>query len=90
MNTKQLNLSGELRSNNNEKIGKSRFTVTLPLDLSIRVDIEREKSLHTKNDWIIMAVKEKLSKNEGNHAEDLKAEITNIKELLDEINEKIK
>lgn len=90
MNTKQLNLSGELRSNNNEKIGKSRFTVTLPLDLSIRVDIEREKSLHTKNDWIIMAVKEKLSKNEGNHAEDLKDEITNIKELLDEINEKIK
>tara|TARA_R110002050_G_scaffold298723_2_gene462551 strand:- start:1436 stop:1705 length:270 start_codon:yes stop_codon:yes gene_type:complete len=89
MSNKQLDLSSEIRAKEHEKIGKSRFTVTLPLDLSIKLDIEREKSLHTKNDWIIMAVKEKLAKTEGNNEEDLKSEIINLRGLLNEIKEKL-
>jgi hypothetical protein len=76
MRQKQLNLGVIPNDAENERIGKTRFTIALPLDISIKVDIEREKSLHTRNDWILMAIKEKLSGT---------AEITNFKKLEKEL-----
>lgn len=82
MANKQLNFDFPEVNLDKEKIGKTRFTITLPLDISIKVDIEREKSLHTKNDWILMAIKEKLT-GEG----DIKPLEQSIKQLENDIRE---
>jgi len=82
MANRQLNFDFPDVNLDKEKIGKTRFTITLPLDISIKVDIEREKSLHTKNDWILMAIKEKLN-GEG----DIKPFEHSIKQLENDIRE---
>lgn len=82
MANKQLNLDVPNINLDKEKIGKTRFTITLPLDVSIKVDIEREKSLHTRNDWILMAIKEKLSGMEEHDIKQLEKDIREIKELI--------
>lgn len=82
MASKQLNLDVPNINLDKEKIGKTRFTITLPLDVSIKVDIEREKSLHTRNDWILMAIKEKLKGESEDIIKQMETDIREIKELI--------
>ena len=86
MEAKQLNLGVEPHYIENEKIGRTRFTISLPLDISIKIDIERDKSLHSRNDWILMAIKEKLNETEIPDFKKLEKEILEIKQILERTN----
>lgn len=89
MAEKQLSLKGLESETSSERIEKTRFTITLPLDISIKVDIEREKSLHTRNDWILMAIKEKLSGEENSPGKRLEKEISEIRDALEKMNARV-
>ena len=65
-----------------------RWTITLPISLSIKVDIDRKGTNHSKSSWIKEAIEEKLglSKKEPN----INLNLKEIKNDLDEIKSIIK
>lgn len=70
-----------------------RWTITLPIALSINVDIERKNSKESKSSWVKSAIEEKLMriKEEEEEKKGLKTiseDIVLIKKLLLEINNK--
>ncbi len=49
---------------NEDKLDTARFTIVIPMELSIRLDMAREKSKLTKSTWIADAILEKLDSTE--------------------------
>lgn len=72
-----------------------RWTITLPIALSISVDIERKNSKDSKSSWIKSAIEEKLKRikeeeEAKNEIKTLREEVSLLKDLLLEIKDKIK
>ena len=70
-----------------DKLKNSRFTLVLPLDLYIKMDIEREKTKFSKSEWISLAISEKLEKEKKQRLnsdilEEIKEEICDLKEVI--------
>lgn len=71
-----------------------RWTIVLPIALSISVDIERKNSNDSKSSWIKSAIEEKLKKikeeeEAKNEIKYIKEDVSLIKNLLLDIKEKI-
>ncbi len=69
---------------NEDKLDTARFTIVIPMELSIRLDMAREKSKLTKSTWIADAILEKLdsTEKETTKLEEIKNELDEIKLLL--------
>jgi hypothetical protein len=69
---------------NEDKLDTARFTIVIPMELSIRLDMAREKSKLTKSTWITDAISEKLdsTEKETTKLEEIKNELDEIKRLL--------
>lgn len=69
----------------NSNVNTTRFTLVIPMDLSIKLDIAREKVKLNKSNWIIEAIREKLgAENKSkNYIEEMRDDIKHIKELLE-------
>ncbi len=67
-----------------ENIDTARFTVVIPMELSIRMDIAREKNKTTKSNWLIEAITDKLDKEDREKTilEEIKNEINELKQLI--------
>jgi len=66
---------------------KNRFSVSLPVDLAIKLNIELENLKIPKNMFVVMAIKEKLESSpkkdtEKNEIEEIWKEIDKIKNAI--------
>lgn len=64
-------------------IDKTRFSITIPLDLAIKLDMELEKLKFSRNSFIKQAIEEKL--NSLNEKELVVLEIEKIKNEIEKI-----
>jgi hypothetical protein len=66
-------------------VGTARFTLVIPMELSIKLDIERAKRKLSKANWLIEAITEKLEKEEKNqhYIEEIRNDIKYIKNKLE-------
>lgn len=66
---------------------KNRFSISLPVDLAIKLNIELETLKIPKNLFVVNAIKEKLEKSskkdtETNEINELRNEIDEIKKII--------
>jgi hypothetical protein len=59
-----------------------RYTITLPLTLAIKIDIERKGSNLSRSAWIKMHLENGLMKNDKTTLGDIKNEIRELKETI--------
>jgi len=59
-----------------------RYTITLPLTLAIKIDIERKGSNLSRSAWIKMHLENGLMKNDKTTLGDIKNEIRELKEVI--------
>ena len=59
-----------------------RYTITLPITLAIKIDIERKGSNLSRSAWIKMHLENGLMKNDKTTLGDIKNEIRELKETI--------
>ena len=59
-----------------------RYTITLPITLAIKIDIERKGSNLSRSAWIKMHLENGLMKNDKTTLGDIKNEIRELKEAI--------
>lgn len=59
-----------------------RYTITLPLTLAIKIDIERKGSNLSRSAWIKMHLENGLVKSDKTTLGDIKNEIIELKETI--------
>ena len=59
-----------------------RYTITLPITLAIKIDIERKSSNLSRSAWIKMHLENGLMKNDKTTLGDIKNEIRELKEAI--------
>ncbi|MGL4999393.1 MAG: hypothetical protein ACRC5T_10530 [Cetobacterium sp.] len=69
-----------------KRIDKTRFSIGLPIDLVIKLDMKLEKLPVSRNEFIVRSIEEKLNALDAQESdiEELKKEINAIKEYIKE------
>lgn len=69
-----------------KRIDKTRFSIGLPIDLAIKLDMKLEKLPLSRNEFIVRSIEEKLNALDAQESdiEELRKEINAIKEYIKE------
>lgn len=83
-NSKQLILGIDKDVPQEKAIDFVRYTIRVPIDVSIHLDMDVSKKKMNKNRWILEAIQDKLdaSQRADNEISNLKKEVESLKDLL--------